>query len=294
VLDPALRRPGRFDREVVVGLPDRNGRRAILGIHTRGLALADDVDLDTFAAITMGMSGAQLANLCNEAALVAARDGHTRVQRQDFETALDRVVLGEALPLTLDPASRRIVAYHESGHALVAWLTPEADPVHKVTIVPHGMALGVTAQRPDEDRYNLSRAYLTARLRVMLGGRGAEETVFDDITTGAENDLVQATRQARHMVTAWGMSELGLAAYESSGEDRFLGYELGQGRPYSEETARRIDDEVNRLLAESHSAVLELLAAARDRLDALASALLDHETVSGDELTGLLGPRPTR
>ena len=292
VLDPALRRPGRFDREVVVGLPDRAGRRAILAIHTRAIVLADDVDLETLAAVTMGMSGAQLANLCNEAALVAARDAHDRVQRRDFESALDRVVLGDPMPLALDPKSRRIVAYHESGHALVAWLTPEADPVHKVTIVPHGLALGVTAQRPEDDRYNLSRGYLTARLRVMLGGRGAEETVFEDVTTGAENDLVQATRQARHMVTAWGMSELGLAAYESSGENRFLGYELGQGRPYSEETARRIDDEVSRLLAESHAAVLELLAAARDRLDALAMALLERETVGGDELAELLGPRP--
>ena len=294
VLDPALRRPGRFDREVVVGLPDRNGRRAILGIHTREIALAQDVDLDTFAAITMGMSGAQLANLCNEAALVAARDSHAKVERQDFETALDRIVLGEALPLTLDAESRRVVAYHESGHALIAWLTPAADPVHKVTIVPHGMALGVTAQRPEDDRYNLSRKYLQARLQVMLGGRGAEETVFDDVTTGAESDLVQATRLARRMVTAWGMSDLGLAAYESSSEDRFLGYELGQGRPYSEETARRIDAEVNRLLAESHAAVLELLSSARDRLDGLAQALLERETVGGDELVHLLGPRPAR
>jgi cell division protease FtsH len=294
VLDPALRRPGRFDREVVVGLPDRNGRRAILGIHTREIALAQDVDLDTFAAITMGMSGAQLANLCNEAALVAARDSHAKVERQDFETALDRIVLGEALPLTLDAESRRVVAYHESGHALIAWLTPAADPVHKVTIVPHGMALGVTAQRPEDDRYNLSRKYLQARLQVMLGGRGAEETVFDDVTTGAENDLVQATRQARRMVTAWGMSDLGLAAYESSSEDRFLGYELGQGRPYSEETARRIDAEVDRLLSESHATVLELLASARDRLDSLAQALLERETVGGDELVELLGPRPVK
>ncbi|EXJ15384.1 ATP-dependent zinc metalloprotease FtsH [Imhoffiella purpurea] len=294
VLDPALRRPGRFDREVILGLPDRNGRRAIIGIHTRALELADDVDPDALASITMGMSGAQLANLCNEAALVAARDAHARIQAQDFETALDRVLLGEALPLTLDADARRTVAYHESGHALVAWLTPEADPVHKVTIVPHGMALGVTEQRPEDDRYNLSRHYLMARLRVMLGGRGAEETVFEDVTTGAENDLVQATRQARHMVATWGMSELGLAAYESSGEDRFLGYELGQGRPYSEETARRIDAEVNRLLAESHAAVLSLLSSARDRLDALAQALLERETVGEEELVRILGPRPAR
>lgn len=293
VLDPALRRPGRFDREVVVGLPDLRGRLGILGIHTRRLALDEDVDLESLAAVTMGMSGAQLANLCNEAALVAARDDHAKVMRADFETALDRVLLGEAVPLALDAGARRVIAYHESGHALVAWLTPEADPVHKVTIVPHGMALGLTAQRPEEDRYNLSRPYLMARLRVMLGGRSAEETAFGEVTTGAENDLVQATRQARHMVTTWGMSELGLAAYESSGENRFLGYELGQGRPYSEETARRIDAEVDRLLMESHTAALALLRSARDRLDALAEALLERETIDARELERLLGPRPT-
>ncbi|MCP5304763.1 MAG: ATP-dependent metallopeptidase FtsH/Yme1/Tma family protein [Chromatiaceae bacterium] len=292
VLDPALRRPGRFDREVVVGLPDLAGRRGILGIHSQPLALADNVDLDVLAAITMGMSGAQLANLCNEAALVAAREGHDEIARKDFEIALDRIVLGDIRPLALDPAARRVIAYHESGHALVAWLTPGADPVHKVTIVPHGMALGVTEQRPSEDLYNLSREYLGARLRVMLGGRTAEETAIGEITTGAENDLIQATRLARRMVTAWGMSELGLAAYESSGEDRFLGYELGQGRPYSEDTARRVDAEIERLLSESHDAVRRLLEAARERLDRLASALLEKETVEYDDLLRLLGPRP--
>jgi cell division protease FtsH len=291
VLDPALQRPGRFDREVVVGLPDLEGRRGILAIHTRGLNLAGDVDLNALAGITMGMSGAQLANLCNEAALVAARAGKSRIARADFEAALDRIVLGDVRLLALDHAARRVIAYHEGGHALVAWLTPEADPVHKVTIVPHGMALGVTEQRPAEERYNLSRRYLTARLLVMLGGRSAEETAIGEITTGAENDLIQATRLARRMVTTWGMSELGLAAYESAAEDRFLGYELGQGRPYSEDTARRVDAEVNRLLGENHQAVRSLLASARDRLDRLAEALLDHETVEYPELERLLGPR---
>jgi cell division protease FtsH len=293
VLDPALGRPGRFDREVVVDLPDLEGRRGILAIHTRGLKLAPEVELDEVAAITMGMSGAQLANLCNEAALVAAREGHPRIARADFEAALDRMILGDVRPLALDPAVRRTIAYHESGHALVAWLTPGADPVHKVTIVPHGMALGVTEQRPGEDRYNLSRAYLSARLRVMLGGRSAEETAIGEITTGAENDLLQATRLARQMVTVWGMSELGLAAYESPGDDRFLGYELGRARPYSEDTARRIDAEVDRLLADSHASVRALLESARDRLDRLAEALLAHETVEHQELEQLLGPRPT-
>jgi cell division protease FtsH len=292
VLDPALRRPGRFDREVVVGLPDLAGRRAILEIHTRRLLLADDVDLDALAAMTIGMSGAQLANLCNEAALVAAREAHAEVQRMDFESALDRIVLGDVRPLVLAGTARRVVAYHESGHALVAWLCPEADAVHKVTIVPHGVALGVTEQRPAEERYNLSREYLNARLRVMLGGRSAEEIAIGEITTGAENDLIEATRLARHMVTAWGMSKLGLAAYDSSSEDRFLGYELGQGRPYSEDTARRVDAEVDRLLAESHQAVLTLLESARERLDRLAMTLLRKETVEYEELVRLLGPRP--
>ncbi len=292
VLDPALRRPGRFDREAVVGLPDRDGRRAILAIHSARLALAEDADLDRLAGITMGMSGAQLANLCNEAALVAARDDHPRIGRADFDAALDRMVLGDARALTLDQAARRVIAYHEGGHALVAWLTPEADPVHKVTIVPHGMALGVTEQRPEADRYNLSRPYLMARLAVLLGGRAGEEMALGEITSGAENDLIEATRLARRMVGTWGMSELGLAAYEPSGDDRFLGYELGQGRSYSDDTARRIDQAVEALLEERHLAVRRVLEDAREALDQLAHALLEHETLDDLALERLLGPRP--
>jgi len=291
VLDPALRRPGRFDRDVVVDLPDLNGRRGILAIHTRRLTLDPDLNLEHIAGITMGMSGAQLANLCNEAALVAARDGHERITRGDFETALDRIVLGDVRPLALDQAARRVVAYHEGGHALVAWLTPEADPVHKVTIVPHGMALGVTAQRPEEDRYNLSRPSLLARLAVMLGGRTGEEVAIGEITTGAENDLLQATHLARRMVSTWGMSDLGLCAYDPPGEDRFLGYELGGGRSYSEDTAWRIDQAVAALLEERHGTVRRLLTDARERLDLLAEALLERETVAYEELERLLGPR---
>jgi cell division protease FtsH len=291
VLDPALRRPGRFDRDVVVGLPDLKGRRGILEIHVRQLTLADDLNLDQVAGMTMGMSGAQLANLCNEAALFGARRGHEAVMQSDFESALDKIVLGDERPLALNPEARRVIAYHESGHALVAWLTPEADQVHKVTIIPHGMALGVTEQRPDEDQYNVSRRYLVARLAVMLGGRASEEVAIGDVTTGAENDLKQATELARRMVTAWGMSELGLAAYESAGEDRFLGYELGRNRAYSEETARRIDKAIHDLLEESHERAVRLLREGRDRLDRLVEALLDHETVPQSELTELLGPR---
>ncbi|MGE5153095.1 MAG: ATP-dependent zinc metalloprotease FtsH [Bdellovibrio bacteriovorus] len=292
VLDPALRRPGRFDRDVAVELPDLRGRLGILGIYTRGLRLASDVSLEQLAAMTTGMSGAQLANLCNEAALMAARVGHEGVAQQDLERALDKVVLGEERALALDPETRRVIACHEAGHALVAWLTPQADPVHKVTIVPHGLALGVTEQRPSDDRYNLSRGYLLARLDVMLGGRAAEEVVIGDITTGAQDDLRQATELARRMVTSWGMSNLGLAAYERGGEDPFLGYDLARPRAYSEETARQIDNAVHAILEERHRQARDLLDGARDRLERLAETLLHRETVGQDELARLLGPRP--
>jgi cell division protease FtsH len=292
VLDPALLRPGRFDRQVVVDLPHAQGRKGILRIHTRQIILSEDVDLEVIASITVGMSGAQLASLCNEAALLAARDGHARVQHADFEAALDKLVLGDIRPLVLNEKTRRVIAYHEGGHALVAWLTADADPVHKVTIVPHGQALGVTEQRPGSDQYNLPRSYLLARMAVLLGGRVAEELVTGDVTTGAENDLLEATRLARHMVTAWGMSELGLAAYQSGSADRFLGYELGRERTYSENTAADIDREVNRLLDERHQAVTALLERERDKLDRLADYLLAHEIADTTRLVELLGPRP--
>ncbi len=293
VLDPALQRPGRFDRLVTVGLPDRAGREGILRIHSKPLQLGHDVDLSALAGTTIGMSGAQLGNLCNEAALIAARDGHQAVTAMDFEEALDKVVLGDARPLVLDDKARRVTAYHESGHALVAWLTPSADPVHKVTIVPHGHALGVTEQRPGADRYNFSKSYLVARLGVMLGGRTAEEIVMGDVTTGAENDLIEATGLARHMVMSWGMSDLGLAAYRSSSDDRFLGYELGQAREYSETTATQIDQAVQGFLEEQHHVVKTLLLQSREKLDRLAMALLEHEVVDHQALTQLLGPRPS-
>jgi len=205
VLDPALLRPGRFDREIVVGLPDRDAREGILRIHSGKLTLEESVDLAVLARSTTGMSGADLANLCNEAALIAARLGHNAIAMHDFEEAIDKIMLGAARPSLQDPTEKRIVAYHESGHALVAWFTPETDPVHKLTIIPHGRALGVTEQLPANDRYNYSRSYLLAKLAVMLGGRTAEEIVLGDITTGAENDLIEATQMARRMVTRWGM-----------------------------------------------------------------------------------------
>jgi cell division protease FtsH len=292
VLDPALLRPGRFDRQVVVGLPDKIGREGILRIHTAKLRLAPDVDLATLAGSTIGMSGAELANLCNEAALTAARHNHPAVGMSDFEESQDKVRMGAAHPQLVNPEERRVVAYHECGHAVVAWLTPSADPVHKVTIVPHGQALGMTQQLPGEERHNLSLSYLRARLAVMLGGRTAEEIVFDEVTTGAENDLVEATRLARRMVTRWGMSELGLVAFKSDEQQPFLGYEISQGRDYSEATAARIDKEVSRLLQDTHDSVRHCLTESRDRLDRLVDALLREETVSSEELNRILGPRP--
>jgi cell division protease FtsH len=216
VLDPALLRPGRFDREVTVPLPDRRGREGILRIHTRNLRLTPDVGLEILAASTIGMSGADLENLCNEAALGAARHDRTIVSMADFEEALDRVRLGAAHPRLVDPEDLRVVAYHEAGHTVVAWLTPGADPVHKVTVVAHGMALGVTQQLPTKERQNLSAPYLKARLAVLLGGRAAEEIVYDEVTTGAENDLIEATNLARQMVTTWGMGSVGLLAFKSN------------------------------------------------------------------------------
>jgi cell division protease FtsH len=292
VLDPALLRPGRFDRQVVVGLPDRIGREGILRIHTRNLRLAASADLSILARSTIGFSGADLANLCNEAALIAARHNRAEVMMIDFEEAQDKVLLGGARPSLVDPNDRRIVAYHESGHALVAWLTPAADPVHKVTIVPHGRALGVTQQLPTDDHHNYSVSYLMARLAVMLGGRGAEEIATGDVTTGAENDLIEATRLARRMVTHWGMGKLGLTAFQSDERQPFLGYELSQGREYSEATAARIDEEVQQLLEERHRTVHKLLASARKKLDRLVNVLLQEETVAQERLAEILGPRP--
>jgi cell division protease FtsH len=292
VLDPALLRPGRFDRQVAVGLPDRQGREGILRIHTRQLHLAPDVDLALLARTTTGFNGADLANLCNEAALTAARYGRNQVTMADFEEAQDKLVLGGARPPLQDPQERRVVAYHEAGHTLVAWLTPATDAVHKVTVMPHGRALGVTQQLPGEDHANYSRSYLLARLAVLLGGRTAEELVFGDVTTGAESDLTGATRLARRMVARWGMGDLGLVAFQADEELPFLGYELAQGRDYSEATAARIDQEVQRLLAERHAYAHQLLMEARESLDQLAQALLQEETLGQEALVRLLGPRP--
>jgi cell division protease FtsH len=291
VLDPALLRPGRFDRQVVVGPPDRKGREGILHIHTRGLRLADDIDLAMIARVTIGLNGAELANLCNEAALIAARRNGTVVTMRDFEEAHDKLRLGLARPQLMDLDERRVVAYHEAGHAVVAWYTPAADPVQKVTIVPHGQALGATEQIPGEERHNLRSAYLKARLAVMLGGRVAEDIALDEITTGAENDLVEATRLARRMVTRWGMTKLGPIAFRADEQQPFLGYELSQRPDYSEATAAQIDREILRLLEEAEKTVRQRISAARESLDRLVEALLQEETVGLAELSKILGPR---
>ena len=289
VLDPALLRPGRFDRQVMVPLPDREGRQGILRIHTAKIPLAPDVKLDLLSRKIVGMSGADIANICNEAALVAARRSHKQVSMADFEEAIDKIILGGARPSLTDPNARRVIAYHESGHAAVAWLTPAADPVHRVTIIPHGLALGITEQVPSEERYNYSRTYLVARIDVMLGGRLSEQIVFSDVTTGAENDLIQATRLARRMMTRWGMGSLGPVAFESDEQQPFLGYELSRGKDYSESTAASIDEDVRKLIAERCGIVTSLLNGARDKLDKLAETLLREETVDELILEQILG-----
>ncbi len=294
VLDRALLRPGRFDRRVVVNLPDKAGREAILRVHTRHVPLAPDVNLGELASTTPGLSGADLRNLVNEAALLAARRERDRVYAKDFLDALEKIVLGPERPLLLSPADRERIAYHEGGHAILGLVVPGADPVNRVTIVPRGQALGVTYQRPDSDRYNYPEAYLRARITGMLGGRAAEEIVYGTKTTGAENDIEQATQLARGMVTRWGMSErLGLVQLAPR-QNQFLGTadRSAGGAPYSEETAAAVDEEVAEIIRECHEAALRLLAEHRRELDALAGALLDRETLDEREILNVTGLPP--
>ncbi|MGI8553805.1 MAG: ATP-dependent zinc metalloprotease FtsH, partial [Dehalococcoidia bacterium] len=289
VLDPALLRPGRFDRQVTVGLPDRKGREAILGVHTKGKPLAPDVDLNIVARTTPGFSGADLANLANEAALNAARFDRKQITMIDFEAALDKIVLGTKQAALLDEEERRSVAYHEGGHTLVALLTPGADPVNKVTIVPHGRALGLTQQVPLDDRHNYSLDYLIGRLGVMLGGRAAEEVVLNQKTTGAENDLKAASELARRMVGTWGMSDdLGPIYFGLGEEHPFLGRIMAQDRPYGDDTASAIDTSVRRIIEAAHQRALSLIREHRPELDKMVEALLHHETLTSDQLRDIL------
>jgi len=291
VLDPALLRPGRFDRQITVDLPERRGREAILRIHTRNVPLAPDVNLEDLARATPGFSGADLENLVNEAALAAARRDSAQVSRQDFENALDKLLLGGKREALMDERERQIVAYHEGGHALVAAVLPDVDPVYKVTIVPRGRSLGVTQFRPDDDRRNLPRTYLIERLAVALGGRSAEELALGDITTGAENDLKEATQLARRMVSEWGMGEqTGPVVYDLESTSPYLSQQPPEGheRVYSEVTAERLDAEVERLVTQAHQQARSVLTEHRDALDRLAQALLQEEVLERDQVLAIV------
>ncbi len=300
VLDPALLRPGRFDRRVVVDRPDINGRLGILKVHTRSIPLAADVDLAVIARGTPGFAGADLANLVNEAALIAARRSKKHVHMDDFEFAKDKVLMGvERKTLMLTDEEKRVTAYHEGGHALVAAFMPGADPLHKVTIIPRGRALGLTMQLPLEDRYTYKRSYVEAQLAILMGGRVAEELTQEDITTGAGNDIERATELARRMVCEWGMSRLGPLSFGGKDEPVFLGRDFVQRVSYSEDTAIKIDQEVGALVQEAHEKASAILNQHRAVLDRLAQELLEHESLEGDavyavirEMTGLeLAPR---
>ncbi|HSB51407.1 MAG TPA: ATP-dependent zinc metalloprotease FtsH [Dissulfurispiraceae bacterium] len=290
VLDPALLRPGRFDRQIVVPTPDVKGRHAILNVHTRNIPLAEGVNLEKVARGTPGFSGADLANLVNEAALVAARKSKDKVDMIDFEFAKDKVLMGvERRSMVLSETEKRNTAIHEAGHALAAKLTPGTDPIHKVSIIPRGRALGVTQQLPLDDRYTYSKDYLVKALRVLLGGRAAEEIALQHTTTGAGNDLERATDLARKMVTEWGMSDkLGPLTFGKKDEQIFLGREIARHKDYSERTAEEIDGEIKRIVTTAYDEVKALLEENRNLLDALAHALLERETIEGAEIDGLI------
>ncbi len=293
VLDPALLRPGRFDRRVIVARPDVKGREEILRVHTRKVPIADDVDLSVIARGTPGFSGADLANLVNEAALWAARQSRKSVMMIDFEMSKDKVLMGvERKSMILSDEEKKNTAYHEAGHALVAAMTPGADPVHKVTIIPRGMALGLTMQLPQADKHTYTREYLEAMLAVLMGGRSAEEIFLGHITTGAGNDIERATDIARNMVCEWGMSELGPLAYGKKDEAIFLGREIAQHRDYSEDTAIQIDKEVKRIVNDGYETAKSLLSKNRDILERVAQALLDREVLDANEVKMLMEGKP--
>jgi cell division protease FtsH len=286
VLDPALLRPGRFDRTVVVPHPDVKGRHGILKVHTKNIPLAKDVNLEVLARGTPGFCGADLANMVNEAALLAARHTKKEVEMADLEQAKDKVLMGvERKSMIISPDEKRNTAYHEAGHTLVAKLMPHADPVHKVTIIPRGMSLGLTQQLPLNDKYTYTREYLLTNITILLGGRSAEELVLKDLTTGAGNDLERATELARKMVCEWGMSEeMGPLTFGKKEEQIFLGREIAQHRDYSEETAIKIDREVNKIVTSSYEKAKRLLIENINVLHRLASALLEKESLDGKEI----------
>ncbi|MBN1959386.1 MAG: ATP-dependent zinc metalloprotease FtsH [Deltaproteobacteria bacterium] len=297
VLDPALLRPGRFDRRVVVPRPDLGGRGEILKVHTKKVPLEENVDLELIARGTPGFSGADLANLVNEAALVAARDNKSKVEQNDFESAKDKVLMGsERKSMIISEKEKLITAYHEAGHTLVAKTVPQADPVHKVTIIPRGRALGLTQQLPIEDRYNLSRSYAADRIAILFGGRIAEDIIFSEITTGAGNDIEVATDLARKMVCEWGMSEkLGPLTFGKKEEAIFLGREIAQHQDYSEHTAVEIDGEVRRIITEQYARAKEIIMSKLEELKRIAEALIEYETLEANEVQDLIdGKKLTR
>jgi cell division protease FtsH len=292
VLDPALTRPGRFDRQIMLDLPQKRARLDILRLHTRRVPLADDVELENLAARTVGFSGADLKNLVNEAALLAGRRYKLRVEAIDFDQARDKILMGSERDEPMTEEEKRIVAYHEAGHALMTLLLPGTDALQKVTIIPRGRALGATEQLPAEERHNLSRAYLLNRIAVMFGGRAAEKVVFGDVTTGGSEDLKQATRLARRMICQWGMSEkLGPMTFRQGEEHVFLGREITEQKDFSEYTARLIDEEIQHIVHAMEQRAEHLLEQHQDKLEMLADALLEHETLEIEDIERLVGEK---
>ena len=291
VLDPALLRPGRFDRHITVDRPTLKGRVEIFKVHVRDVPLADDVDLNRLAAGSVGLTGADIRNLVNEATLWATRNDKSRVEMDDFEYARDKILMGPKREEMLLGREKEKTAYHEAGHALMAWLTKGTDRVHKVTVIPRGRALGVTQTLPEEDRMNIAESELDDRLAFLLGGRAAEKLVYDELSAGAENDLEQATQLARRMVTKWGMSErLGPVSYKLADDDPFLGREMHQQRQFSEQTLQIIDEEVANILHNSFDAAMNILSENRDKLDQLARELVEKEEIGDAEIRELIGP----
>ena len=290
VLDPALLRPGRFDRKIILELPQKKARRDILRVHTRATPLAEDVDMDRVVAATVGFSGADIENLVNEAALHAARLNKQQLDNSDFDYARDRVVMGAERKDLIVASERRRIACHEAGHALAAFYTEHSDPVQRVTIIPRGRALGMTEQLPEEERHNLVDDYLRDRLIILLAGRGAEKQLFNNTSSGAADDLQQATKLARHMVMNWGMSDaLGPVGYRSGEAHPFLGMELSEPKEYSEATADLIDKEVRKMLSQAEALVSELLDSHTQQLEQLIDALLEHESLDRQQIVELLG-----
>jgi cell division protease FtsH len=290
ILDSALLRPGRFDRRIVVNKPDVKGREEILKVHTRKVPLAPDVDLKLLAKTTPGFSGADIANMVNEAALNAARNNQKFVTMKDFEFAKDKVLMGaERKSLIISDEEKKIVAFHEAGHVIVANSIPEADPIHKVSIIPRGLALGVTQQLPLDDRYNYTKSYLEAQIAVLLAGRIAEEIALEKETTGAGNDFEQATEIARKMVCKWGMSDLGPLTYADKDDMVFLGRDLAVRKDFSEETARKIDEEIKKIITTNYNRAKEILENKKDALFKLAETLLEKESLTGDEIKEIIG-----